>query len=395
MCTGCGVCAAVCPGGAISMHASASYGLYVPEIDKGKCSGCGLCLDVCPGHSPPGEAFRDREPLTTLTGHHLAVWSGYAMDEALRYRASSGGLVTATLLHMMDCGEIDGALVTLPGDGPFCWEGRIARDRMSIMNAMGSKYYPSHIAKGLKEVLDVDGRYAFVGLPCQVQGLRKAQQRVPVLRSRVPVVLALFCNHVPTFDSAKYLMWRAGVARNMVASVTYRGDGWPGGVRITTLDERTVFLPHAEIWSGLLGLLFIHHRCLLCNDHGGRFADASFGDAWLPQYCDDRLGRSVALARTSSGEDLLSRLVPTVARLDSVPAATVESIGLRRHRGLASRAMLARLLRRSVPEYGGETGQVTAGGLRDALLLEAARQLSAMPAVWPVLEKLTRLRTRR
>jgi len=40
-CTGCGLCAQVCPQGAIQIGETA-------RVDGARCAGCGLCLDACP-----------------------------------------------------------------------------------------------------------------------------------------------------------------------------------------------------------------------------------------------------------------------------------------------------------------------------------------------------------
>jgi ferredoxin len=40
-CTACGVCADVCPAGAIQVN-------NVAEVDREKCTGCGACVAQCP-----------------------------------------------------------------------------------------------------------------------------------------------------------------------------------------------------------------------------------------------------------------------------------------------------------------------------------------------------------
>jgi len=45
-CTGCAMCAAVCPYNSIRMFLSAD-GFYKPDVDKSLCVNCGLCIDIC------------------------------------------------------------------------------------------------------------------------------------------------------------------------------------------------------------------------------------------------------------------------------------------------------------------------------------------------------------
>lgn len=50
LCAGCGTCAALCPGEAISLAIDEKQGLYVPVLSKASCVECGICIKICPGH---------------------------------------------------------------------------------------------------------------------------------------------------------------------------------------------------------------------------------------------------------------------------------------------------------------------------------------------------------
>ena len=167
----------------------AADGRYVPRLDENRCTACGLCRKVCP---PANENFRPLNefvfgglPDNVLLGNHRGCFLAHSADADIRFRATSGGCVTTLLLHLLRSGQINGAVVTrLSQADPLRAEPFIARTEGEILSAIGSKYLPVPVNSMLKTIRAESGRFAFVGLPCHIHGLRRAQMMIPALRKR-------------------------------------------------------------------------------------------------------------------------------------------------------------------------------------------------------------------
>jgi len=177
-CTGCGTCIAMCPNSAIRM--TLKKGRYIPHINNELCNQCGICHEVCPGHSVDFKelnfAIFGKEPKDILIGNYERCYIGHSTDTSIRYNSSSGGLVTALLVFAIEERIIDGALVTKMNDkNPLEPKVFIARSKEEIISASKSKYCPVPANITLKEILKEDGKFAVVGLPCHIHGIRKAE----------------------------------------------------------------------------------------------------------------------------------------------------------------------------------------------------------------------------
>lgn len=307
LCTGCGTCIALCPNEAIKLTTDERKGIYIPEISEDKCNECGICYKVCPGHEVDFKAQNleifGKEPEDILIGNYLNCYIGHATDYEIRYNSASGGLITQLLIFALEEGIIDGALVTrMKKDNPLEPEPFIARTKEEIIEASKSKYCPVPANIALREILDVDGRYAVVGLPCHVQGLRKAEQINKKLKERVALHLGIFCNHAPNFWGTKLLLQRLKVREDEVIKLDYRGEGYPGSMKISQKSGE-LLLP--DYWSFVGAYFFYPTRCLLCSDGICELADISFGDAWLPELSDDKIGRSIVVSKSEIGDKVL------------------------------------------------------------------------------------------
>jgi len=241
-----------------------------------------------------------------LIGDYLDSYAGYSTNKKIRYDSSSGGLVTQLLLFALESNLIDGALVTrMRRDDPLKPEPFVATTKNEIVEASKSKYCPVPCNLALSEILKKNGRFAVVGLPCHILGARKAELVNNKLRERIVLHLGLFCSHTPTYRATELLLQRMNIRKDTIVKLDYRGEGWPGYLKVVLKDGTTNSMPMPICWD-FLGLDFLGSKgCLACRDSLNEFADISFGDAWLPEYSKDNLGTSILVVRSNTGMKLL------------------------------------------------------------------------------------------
>lgn len=314
-CTGCGTCIAVCPTDALLLRRNQEKGVFEPEINRKPCKKCGRCIQVCPQldtarHTDTFDSSRTIED--QLIGNYIDLHLGYANDDVIRYRSTSGGLVTQLLLFALDKGIIDGALVTKmtnndnsPSPEPF-----IARTKEEILEASRSKYCPVPANVALKQLLQlpVSDKIAVVGLPCHLNGIRKAEENSERLKKRIVLHLGLFCSHSFSFKGLEFLCHRYNIAIQDIDTIHFRGNGWPGLIEIECKDgKRISFQNNEPLWDSIFNTQYFSPKCcLFCDDLTAEVSDLSFGDAWIPEIMQSETeGISIVIARTSEGKKLL------------------------------------------------------------------------------------------
>jgi len=403
LCTGCGTCVGMCPQQALTMVKNDSREIYIPELDMEKCDQCRICLEVCPGHSVDFkklnlEIFGKRSE-DALLGNYLNCYIGHATDYDIRYNSASGGLASALLIFALEQGMIDGALVTrMNRTNPLEPEPFIARTREEIISAAKSKYCPVAANIALKEILEQDGRFAVVGLPCHIQAIRKAETVSKKLKEKIALHIGIFCGHSDRFTETEFLLQRYGIKREEITQIHYRGDGWPGALTIHLKEGKKV-IPFDSyiIFHGLC--FFIPMRCTLCCDSIAELADITVMDAWLPEVeARDKVGSSIAVCRTQLGETLChSAKSKGAIELEEISSSKVaQSQGMLEfsHGDLTVRFFLSRLFGHATPKYNRKLPSPRAINYPRALMVYFNMWLSSQRYLWKLIKPLAWVESR-
>lgn len=314
LCTGCGTCVGICPNNAVKLNIV--HGTYLPQVEDANCTNCGYCIKSCPGHQVDFTELNHRifgnQCDASLLGNYLECYIGHSNDEYTRYNSSSGGMISELLIFALEEGIINGALVVrMKNDRPLEPEPFIARSKEQILSASKSKYCPVPANIALKHIIRQNGKFAVVGLPCHIHGIRKAETLDRRLREKIVLHLGLFCSHTVSFIGTEVLLHKFGINEQLVEKIDYRGNGWPGSLSITLINKQ-VFKPKERdfrkaYWNPLFGsFFFTPFRCMSCVDMTNELADLSFGDAWIKKILEmDRVGMSIVISRSEAGEKLL------------------------------------------------------------------------------------------
>ncbi len=316
-CHQCGVCVGVCPTNAIELRQDPNKGLF-PTFLRESCTDCDLCHIACPGEEFDWDALQKDTfgeiPIDKDIGYVREFWSGYTKWTDIRRTAASGGIVSAILIAMLEKGEIDGAVVVkMDEDKPLQPKVYIARTREEVLAAQQSKYLPVPTGEILKPILKEEGRFAIVGLPCHIHGIRLAQQKMPRLKKRIVLLVGLICGFHPSFTNTTYLIRRAGVKNfDDIAEIRYRDETWPGGFNVIKKDgSNNILHPVQEFfWAHAV---FERVRCATCTDAMAEFADIVCGDEWrgggVPDRPDYKDGWSYIMTRTEAGTKVVDQMV--------------------------------------------------------------------------------------
>ncbi|MDY6964947.1 MAG: Coenzyme F420 hydrogenase/dehydrogenase, beta subunit C-terminal domain [Halobacteriota archaeon] len=293
ICCYCGACGAFC----------VEYINYEDgrPITKEKCYEIhGACYDFCPRTFFPilemdraifGGVREDK-----ALGCYNEIVTARTKDKKIAEKSQDGGIATALLTFALGKDIIDSAVVSKKSESE-AWtpEAIVATTKGEIISGAGSKYTLSPTLLGVREAFDKGcEKIAFVGVPCQIQAMRKIQQsrNFDVGADRVKLLIGLMCTESFDRDALMKKLSENGIK---IEDVT-KFDISKGKFYAYTKDGE-VTMPIKEMKSAM------RDGCKVCFDFSAEFADISVGSI------GSESGWSTVIVRTDEGKKLLDGAV--------------------------------------------------------------------------------------
>jgi len=299
-----GACAAFCPTGAIIFQ-DGTPTLRKPSGEgvEGRCIQCGLCYNICPRTSAYLEEVKKKYS-GDLIGKYLGIHVCEAADEEIRKRAQDGGVVTALLKYAMDKKLIHGAIVSKRDERWRSYPALVTSSE-ELLEAAGTKYTISSnylVLTPFKEVVkkfeeqeipESWVKLAFVGTPCQMLPLRKAEAIVEGAKIRpanlISFTIGLFC--MENFEYQRLIEEKVSKNLGISPESVKKFDIKSGNFKIF-VDGEVKEIPLSELNE------YVASGCKVCEDFASNFADISVGSVGSPE------GKSTVIVRTEKGREI-------------------------------------------------------------------------------------------
>ena len=278
-------------------------GVY-PEINNQSCINCGLCAKVCPNNS------------SVIFNTTRKVYVGWSLDTEIRRNSASGGIISSIYKYALDNNIQTFGVKWSREKGCFFVEIKNDQD---IIQCRNSKYVYANVGdiyKTIQSTLKNDGNVIFVGLPCQVAGLKSFLRK----DYNNLVCIDIICHGVAP---AKYLeqhIESIELRKKRKSDYLYfRDPKYNTSTYTLTLGDnngefyRKPVLGMDNYQLGYHKMLIYRENCYSCKyAQPDRVGDLTVGDfsglGMKSQFNGDRFNVSCILNNTPKGEYLLERI---------------------------------------------------------------------------------------
>lgn len=304
LCTGCGLCADLCPTQAIKITWS-NEGFLIPTINREQCINCGKCLNKC---------IALEQTTKKQDGKPMRVCAGWSKDSDSLKASSSGGIFAALAKMILKQG---GCVFGVAWKDTLNAHFIKAENEQELLPLLGSKYVQAHtqgIYKSVKRELESGRAVLFSGTPCQVHALRTFLTKEYANLFTVDIV----CHGVPSHLLIEKYYEYCNKGESTLVNIHFRSKtrGWQSyHVQRTYENGKKSLHPIYEdpYMRMFLSDRILNKSCYKCQylSHP-REGDITLGDFWgVEKYHSDwpiENGISAILANSPKGISLLDML---------------------------------------------------------------------------------------
>ena len=296
-CQQCGICEAICPKQAISLK-RLDDGTHEVVVDDDKCIRCKRCVACCPVNKH--EDYKDYFEDYSQKKYYL----GYNLDNKIRHDSSSGGVCKTIIIGSLRNGWADGVYSLKRTDVfPFAEGEFYAKENIPAYDDIPNSVYHSVMACRNISRIQKCKRLIVVGTSCQLRAMNA------VLKGKAEEIIrvCIFCKQQKTLESTRFLAKIMGteIPENLKFLVRYRGQGWPGIVRVN--KSKLPYSRAAQIPFGRR--LWTVAGCNVCGDSFGTnaLADITLMDPWKIRE-PNALGETLIIVHTDKGMQLVEQI---------------------------------------------------------------------------------------
>lgn len=242
-----------------------------------------------------------------IWGAHGTMTHAWAGDPDIRFRAATGGVLTALGIHLLRTGSVDFVLhVGADPNRPMRTRTVLSETPESVLDNTGSRYGPTSPLDRLHEALDRGQRFAVIAKPCDLGAVHRLAARDPRVDQLCVARLAMVCGGQSKLSKSRLLLEESGFSEDRLRTFRYRGYGNPGPTVLETTDGDRFSTTYQELWADESSW-DLETRCKLCPDALGEAADIASADVWPgggPTGEDE--GFNGIVVRSVRGEALVS-----------------------------------------------------------------------------------------
>lgn len=265
-------------------------------------------LAACPGTI--AEAVPQGSKEDAVWGSYTQMGEAWAGDPDIRFRAATGGVLTALGVYLVRSGKA--AFILHCGTDPArpmrsAW--RMSETPQEVIANAGSRYGPTDTLAGLEAALARGQPFAIIAKPCDAGAVRLRARADPRLDDLLVAVLVMVCGGASDLGKSRAVLDEYGLQEGELTLFRYRGYGNPGRTRIETRDGRALEKTYNEMWADEAGWR-IQTRCKLCPDAIGEAADIAAADIWPGGGpVGEDAGINGVITRSPAGQALLQSAV--------------------------------------------------------------------------------------